>query len=269
MADCRNAGPGSGHSKVVHRHHPIVWLAGLLVVALPLAAAAQRGRLFGSDPRDSRYQNVAYDGRFTFVRAQYARYGGWAADYPTMENNLTTILHEITALRPWTAASNVHTFDDPELLKYPIAYLSEPGYWLPNDAEVAGLRHYLSKGGFLIVDDFHFENEWAVFQRAMRRVFPTARIDRLELAHPIFHSFFEIDSLRVPYPGRLGEQGLMGEFFGIHEENDRTRPLTVVINYNIDLGDYVEWSAQDLYNPLSTNEAYKFMVNYVIYGMTH
>jgi hypothetical protein len=103
----------------------------------------------------------------------------------------------------------------------------------------------------------------------MRRVLPTARIDRLELAHPIFHSFFEIDSLRVPYPGRLGEQGLMGEFFGIHDENDRSRPLTVIINYNIDLGDYVEWSAQDLYNPLSTNEAYKFMVNYVIYGMTH
>jgi hypothetical protein len=269
MADCRDAGSVLCDSRVVLRRHPVVWLAGLLLGALSLAAAAQRRGFVGADSRFGRDQNVAYDGRFTFVRAQYARYGGWAADYPVMERNLTTILHEISELRPWTDASNVHTFDDPELLKYPIAYLSEPGYWLPNDEEVAGLRHYLLKGGFLIVDDFHFENEWRVFERAMRRVFPAARIERLDLSHPIFHSFFEIDSLRVPYPGRLGEQGLMGEFYGIHEQNDSNRPLTVVINYNIDLGDYVEWSAQDLYNPQSTNEAYKFMVNYVIYGMTH
>jgi hypothetical protein len=254
---------------VVHRRRFVVWLAGLLVVLLPLAAVAQRRGFFGGDSRGGRFRNVAYDGRFTFVRTRYASFGGWAADYPTMERNLMTILREITELRPWTEASNVLTFDDPDLLRFPVAYLSEPGYWHPNEHEVAGLRDYLAKGGFLIVDDFHFANEWAVFERAMRRVLPSARIERLGLSHPVFHTFFEIGSLRVPYPGRLGERGLMGEFYGIHEGNDPARPLTVVINYNIDLGDYVEWSAQDLYNPLSTNEAYKFMVNYVMYGMTH
>ena len=78
-----------------------------------------------------------------------------------------------------------------------------------------------------------------------------------------------IDSLKVPYPGRLGEQGLMGEFSGIYEDNDPTKRLMVVINYNIDLGDYVEWSDRDIYSQLPTNEAYKFMINYVIYGLTH
>ena len=38
---------------------------------------------------------------------------------------------------------------------------------------------------------------------------------------------------------------------------------------NIDIGDYVEWSGENLYNPLATNEAYKFMINYIVYGMTH
>jgi len=165
--------------------------------------------------------------------------------------------------------SNVHTFDDPQLLKYPIAYLSEPGYWFPNEGEVLGLRDYLHKGGFLIVDDFHFPNEWNVFEAAIRQVVPDARIERLDRTHSIFDTFFRIDTLEVPYPGRLGEQGLMGEFFGIHEGNDRNRRLMVVINYNIDLGDYVEWSGENLYNPQSTNEAYKFMINYIIYGMTH
>ena len=186
-----------------------------------------------------------------------------------METNLSTILSEITELRPHDRGSNVHTFDDPELLSYPVAYLSEPGYWYPDQAEVMGLRQYLQKGGFLIVDDFHFPNEWAVFEAAFRWVLPTARFDRLDLSHPIFNTFFRITSLRVPYPGRLGEQGLMGEFIGVHEDNDPGRPLSVIINYNIDIGDYVEWSAQDLYNPQSTNEAYKFAINYVLYGLTH
>jgi hypothetical protein len=251
----------------VPRRRLLVGLAVVLTLALPLFAAAQRLGGFGG--RFGRYENVPYDGRFTFARIQYARYGGWRADYPTMERNLTTILQDITSMRPHVAGSNVHTFDDPELLKYPLAYLSEPGYWFPNEAEVQGLRNYLAKGGFLIVDDFHFQNEWNVFERAMRRVLPDARIDRLELSHPIFNTFFQIDSLNVPYPGRLGEQGLMGEFLGIHEDNDSRRRLTVVINYNIDIGDYVEWSGENLYNPLSTNEAYKFAINYVIYGLTH
>ena len=47
------------------------------------------------------------------------------------------------------------------------------------------------------------------------------------------------------------------------------RRLMVSINYNIDIGDYVEWSGENLYNPLATNEAYKFMINYIVYGMTH
>ena len=37
-------------------------------------------------------------------------------------------------------------------------------------------------------------------------------------------AFFAIKSLDVPYPGRLGEMGLMGEFYGIHEDNDPIQP---------------------------------------------
>ncbi len=89
-----------------------------------------------------------------------------------------------------------------------------------------------------------------MFEAAIRRVLPDARIDRLDRSHPVFNSFFQIESLKVPYPGRLGEQGLMGEFLGIHEDNDPRRRLMVSINYNIDIGDYVEWSGENLYNPL-------------------
>jgi hypothetical protein len=253
----------------VFQRRPNVWIAVLLIAAAPLAALAQRrGGSFGFDDGPVQYPNVPYDGRFTFARVRYAAYGGWRADYPAMERNLTTILRELTSIRPHTTGSNVHTFDDPDLLRFAIAYLSEPGYWFPDEAEVLGLRQYLDKGGFLIVDDFHFANEWEVFETAMLRVLPGARITPLELSHPIFNTFFQIKSLEVPYPGWLGEQGLMGEFYGIFEDNDPRRSLKVIINYNIDIGDYVEWSGQDVYAFGPTNEAFKFGINYVVYGLT-
>ena len=48
------------------------------------------------------------------------------------------------------------SFSDPELFKFPVAYLVEPGYWYMSDSDVTTLRAYLHKGGFLIVDDFPF-----------------------------------------------------------------------------------------------------------------
>ena len=247
-------------------------LVGVLLVAAPLAVAAQRGggglgRWLGGL---NSYGNVRYDGKFTFVRIRYQAYRSWSADYPAMEQNLTSMLKELTAIPARNPETNVMTLDDPELMKFPVAYLTEPGYWYPTQSEVQGLRDYLNKGGFLIVDDFHFANEWRVFEDAMLRVLPDARIDTLDVSHPIFNTFFSIRSLEVPYPGRLGEQGLMGEFYGIHEGNDPANRLMVVINYNIDIGDYMEWSGQKgLYAQVPTNEAYKFGINYVMYGLTH
>jgi hypothetical protein len=232
-----------------------------------LTADAQRGRFRVELPAPG--TSVPYDGRFTMARLWYADHPGWSYDYPDMERNITLILNDLTAVRARTDASHVLRMDDPELLKHPIAYLSEPGYWYPTDSEAEGLRTYLAKGGFLIVDDFHFENEWRVFEAAMRKVLPDARIEQLTAAHPIFNSFFSIESLEVPYPGRLGQRGLMGEFYGIHEDNDPSRRLTVVINFNMDIGDYMEHSGRGFYAVDPTNEAFKFGVNYIIYGLTH
>jgi uncharacterized protein DUF4159 len=246
----------------------ILWLGLLLgMAAVPLAAMAQQLEFFGFN-RFGVLRNVPYDGRFAIVRVRYARYGGWRADYPTMERHLSAMLKNITSLEPHLEGSNVYDFDDPELLKHPLSYLSEPGYWFPSPSEVVGLRQYLEKGGFLIVDDFHFPEEWAVFEQAMSQVLPNGQIKRLDISHPIFNNFFQIKTLEVPYPGRLGEMGLFGEFMGIYEDNDPNQRLMVIINYNIDLGDYVEWSDRDVYSLLPTNEAYKFMINYMVYGMS-
>ena len=243
--------------------------AGLLLVMLALLVlplGAQRG---GRRPNLGPLVPGRYDSRFTLARLYYPLYSGWSFDWPDMEDHLSRILVDLTSLRPNHQRNNVFRMDDPELLKYPVAYLSEPGFWFPTESEALGLREFIAKGGFLIVDDFHFANEWAVFESAMRQVLPDARIERLTIAHPVFNTFFPIRSLDVPYPGRLGEQGLMGEFYGIHDPDDPARRLMVVINYNMDIGDYMEHSARGVYAVDPTNEAYKFGINYLIYGLTH
>jgi hypothetical protein len=238
-------------------------LATLLTLSGELAAQRRfgRGRGIGLEP------NVPYDGRFTFARIRYTVYGrsGWEFDYPAMERNLMSMMKEITALRPHVRGSNIHTLDDPELLKYPVAYLSEPGYWIPSDSEIHGLRTYLAKGGFLIVDDF-MRGEWHNFEEQILRVLPGARIERLQVGHPVFDSFFRIESLDMSYPHNAF---LKAEFFGIHEDNDSSKRLLVVINYNNDIGDYMEWSGEGWWPVNITNEAYKLAINYIVYGLTH
>ena len=173
------------------RRHVVTGVACLAAMAVvPVAAAQGFARRVHIEP------NAEYDGRFTFVRLRYVVHTrpGWEYDYPAMERNFMTIVNDLTTLRPHVNESNIHTMDDPALSKYSVAYLSEPGYWYPNEKEAAGLRQWLAKGGFLIVDDFLL-GQWANFERSMRLVLPNARIVRLDVSHPIFNSFFHITTL--------------------------------------------------------------------------
>jgi hypothetical protein len=239
-------------------------LAAVLTLVAATSVEAQRGF---RGPRIQFEPNAPYDGRFTFARIEYTVYGrsGWEFDYPTMERNLMSMMRFITALRPRVRESNIHRLDDPELMKYPIAYLSEPGYWVPSDAEADALRKYLAKGGFLIVDDFRL-GEWYNFEQSMRKVLPKARFDRLDVSHKIFDSFFKLATLDMTYPH---DRFLKAEFHGIHQDNDKSKRLMVIINYNNDIGDYMEHSGQGWWPVNTSNDAYKLAINYIVYGLTH
>jgi hypothetical protein len=241
----------------------LVVLALVAAVCVAATAGAQR-RFFVNEP------NAAYDGRYTFVRLRYAangfRGGRWSADYPAMERNFMTILNDLTTVHPHVRESNILDLDDPDLARYSIAYLCEPGFWFPSESEAAGLRTWIGKGGFLIIDDF-YDRQWDNFERAMRMVLPEGKIVPLEVSHPVFQSFFHIatlDGMTHPDNGTSKAQ-----YLGIYEDNDPTRRLLVVINYNNDIGDYMEWSGQGVYAINFSNDAYKLATNYIVYGLTH
>ena len=219
--------------------------------------------------------NVPYDGRFTFARIKYRGYAhftnqgpGWSHDYPRAEMHLMRIMREITSLRPFIESplaigGNVFALDDPELMKFPIAYFSEPGGWMPTDAEVMGFRNYLQKGGFVIFDDFQGPSDWMNFTQQMQRVLPGARIVPLDATHPIFDAFFKINL------DLLGQQyNTRPVYYGIFQGNDPKKRLMAIINFENDVGEYWEWSDRG-FSPVPSNEAYKLGVNYLIYALTH
>jgi hypothetical protein len=218
--------------------------------------------------------NQPYDGRVVFLRIQYGGgFGGfgrrqreppWAHDYPTADTHMMKILNEITLLRPRIDGSNVHSLDDPELFDYPIAYMSEPGFWAPSDEEAKGLRDYLLKGGFIIFDDFR-DYDWENLVQQMQRVVPELRWVQLDSTHRIFHSFFEIDDLN--YLTSYGN--VQPTYWGLFENNDQSKRLVAIADRDGDLGEYWEYSDQGYFPVDLSNTAYKFGVNYFIYGLTH
>jgi hypothetical protein len=248
------------------------WLSLLaLVLLLPTLEAQGRGRRAPVTIEE----NVPYDGQFTFARIRYTQglngggfgFGGgptWLHDYPRGERHFAKILGELGTIRSRIGGSVILTLDDPALFKYPVAYMCEPGYWNPNEAEIKGLRTYLMKGGFLIFDDFR-GRDWDNFESQMRVVLPTARLIPVPESHPIYDSFYRINPRAVlpPYGNAAPE------FYGIFENNDPTGRLMVMVNYNNDISEYWEWSDQGLFPIGPSNEAYKLGVNYVIYALTH
>ena len=172
------------------------------------------------------------------------------------------ILESITLIKPHMAESNIFAMDDAELFSYPIAYMSEPGFWLMTDEELSGLQRYVKKGGFVIFDDFRGQH-WYNFSDQVQRLIPGAQLVQLDSSHPIFHSFFDIDITKTH--GYYGEVS----FHGVFEDNDPKKRLLIMANYNHDLGEFWEFSSTGFMPIDDTNDAYKYGINYIIYAMTH
>src|SRR6185295_2098625 len=219
--------------------------------------------------------DLSYDGRLAFVRLRWrsdisSSRGGfrsaWNHDYPRAEQHLSQIIRELTLLDVRMDGSLILTLDDPDLFNYPIAFMWEPGFWSLTDQEAASLRAYLMKGGFAVFEDFDGGPQWSNFAAQMQRVLPEGRFIRLENGHRIFDVFFRFKDIHaIVHP----MSGIAPSYYGIYEDNDPSKRLMVVANFDNDIPEYWEWSGEGLFPFDASNEAYKLGVNYFIYGLTH
>lgn len=238
-----------------------------LILVLPLAASMDTQALPAPD----------VDPEFTFARLIYSGYSWrgstWAVDYPKADLQFLFGLHKLSDFTFVDSRNRELAATDPEIFQYPFVYAVEVGYMNLSEQEVAALREYLLRGGFLVVDDFHGPYEWDNFYRQIKRVLPEYEPRDLDVSHPIFQCYYEIDRLiQIPgyhyvFSGRTSEKGGFNpRYMGI--ENDEGR-LMVMINHNVDLGDAWEWFEREAYPREFAHLAMKLGINYVVYSMTH
>ena len=211
------------------------------------------------------FARIFFDSPMSFMFAGPIGAGNgppWSHDWPRSEEHLMKIMAEVTRLDV-NPGGHIISFQSDECFKYPIAYLCEVGYLRLSEQEAHRMAEYLLRGGFLIVDDFRGEREFSNFRNQMRLVFPDRSLEELPRTHPIWTCFYNISSLTIepPYAKFLTPQ-----YFGMSDDSGR---LMMVVDYNNDISEYWEWSDNPMMPIESSNEAYKYGVNYLMYALTH
>ncbi|MGZ8939398.1 MAG: DUF4159 domain-containing protein [Limisphaerales bacterium] len=222
---------------------------------------------------------------FTFVRIKYrstrnASSSAWWTDFPQADNNLSWRLHQLTSIKVAPKPKQLEILD-PELLKYPFAFMSGVPTIIMDDQEAEQLRRYMMSGGFIMVDDFWGERNWDHFEsEVLMRVFPDRTWKELPMEHPIFNCVFPLkEKPQIPNVGfamRNRDTGITWEvpdgetphYRGITDDKGR---LMMLICHNTDLGDGWEEEATDPYyfTEFSEKKAYPLGINIVFYIMTH
>ncbi|MFK8115017.1 MAG: DUF4159 domain-containing protein [Rubripirellula sp.] len=227
------------------------------------------------------------DDVFTFVRIQYDSRGGyvrgrggsrWENDYPHSDWNFSFRLQQLTALKV-DPNGKVMRLTDAALCDYPFLYMNGVGGLYFSEEEVTALSHYLSNGGFLMLDDFWGDREWQVVTEQLSRVVPQWQPRELPISHDIFHCVYDlkkrpqVPSIRHWRLGRTYEDHGPGSdrgpnYQGVFDENGR---LAILLCHNNDLGDGWEREGEDreYFREYAVKWSYPMGINIIFYAMTH
>lgn len=273
------------------RYRPTV----LTAIALALAGAAlhaeQPFRVYASLEAQADVElppDYQVQGEFVVARLMYPNsanfrffgYGdwtqggtAWAVDYPRGDRRFARILQRLTKINVRSVEQPVNLDDGNDVFDWPFLIVGLPGMWELTDAQVAKLREYLLRGGYLLCDSFFGTAEWAGFESGMRRVFPDRQIVDLPDDHPLFHTVFDLDARRqvpnwnalqggVPYRA----DGVQPHWRAILDDNGR---VMVAIAFNNDLGDSYQWADDPDYPQTGATLGMRMGVNFAVYALTH
>ncbi len=232
------------------------------------------------------------DRDFVVCRVMYERVrvetsgGGWRTDYPYGEINLSIRLSELTRTRvsfvaPRQPNHYVVGLTDESLFQCPFTIASDVGTIGLSEAEAAGLRTYLLKGGFLWVDDFWGPEAWDHWSAQIAKVLDPAEfeIEDIALSDPILHSQFNVQ--QVPQITNIGFWRRSGgletsergpdsvdvHFRAIRDDHGR---IMVLMTHNTDVADSWEREGEDVgfFQQFSPN-GYALGINVLLHAMTH
>jgi hypothetical protein len=263
---------------------------GAFVVAVVLMASGAWAQFGGRSLRGIRWAAPeSFDGAFMFCRAAFRSqmYGDgndWIVDYPRSDENLMYRLSELTKTPVSRGADGSYNhvvvrLTDPLLFRCPFVMMTEVGSAFFSPEEVAALRAYLQKGGFLWVDDFWGTRAWQGWSNEIAKVLPPGEYPTIDLpmSHEIFHSLYDIREVpQIPNIGHwldtnnTSERGYDSAEVHVRATLDARGRIMVLATHNTDFGDAFEREGDNYeYFIEFAPRGYAFGVNTLIYAMTH
>jgi hypothetical protein len=159
---------------------PVVVIAITLAAALALAALSpQAARALG--------ESSLFEVRsVTYTSAQSSR--------PTAPRRLAWEIRKRTSIDVVLEPS-ASRLDDPSLFEHPFLYWSgDRAFNALSDAEIVGLRRFVTFGGFVLIDDAAEGDGFDTsIRRELGRAFPSRPLRALSSSHTIFRSFYLLD----------------------------------------------------------------------------
>jgi hypothetical protein len=275
-----------------------IWtLAGVLAIVGASITAVHAQRLwsgyYGRTPPKFPTAET-FEGSFHFCRVMFdsdrREKSGWATDYPGADLNFSTRLAELTKVRVKMTYDRdeevpdavVVRLTDEALFECAFTFMEDAGTARFTDQEVARLRQYLLKGGFLFVSDYHGTLAQEQFDEEIGRVLPRHEFPIVDLTppnqHPLWHMRYDV--ARLPQIASISTwrrtggtierwnfEGAAPDARGIADARGR---LMVVMIHNSDVPDAWEREAEDPnYFYRFSPEAYGIGINVILYSMTH
>ena len=267
-------------------------VAAALVVMVAVTATAQYGgfgRMRRVPPRFPT-SDASFDGGFNFCRMMYSSQWreaggqGWSTDYPDADINFSIRFAELTKTRVSKQPSGVPNhfvtrLTDPFLTRCPFLLGSDVGTMSLRDDEVAALRDYLLKGGFLWVDDFWGPRAWDVLEAEIARVLPPGTYPFRDIRpdHPIYRTMFPLTAIpQIPSiqfwrgSGESSERGSDSAEVHLRGITNARGELLVLATHNTDISDAWEREGEDpeYFYKYSPN-GYATAINIMLYAMSH
>ena len=266
----------------------LVAALGALLLCASLATAQQiwigGGGRFA--PRFAKLED--FDGQFLYCRGVFGSgfgQGGWTTDYPGADNNFSIRLAELTRIpvkfdvnrQPHHVVVNL---DDPVLYRCPMLFMENVERLHFSESEVTSLRDYLTKGGFLWVDDFWGSAAWENWEREFSRVLSPGEfpIFDVPISHQIMHTVYDVDAfLQVSAisfwyrsGGGVSERGSDSADVHYRGVQDSRGRLMAFMTHNTDVADTWEREGENKeYFNLFSPRGYAIGVNVVVYALTH
>ncbi len=219
-----------------------------------------------------------YHRRFGYGSRSGTGEGWWLVDWPEADDHFTLGVQRLTRID--TGEPRHMSLTDDRLFDHPWIYATQTGWWGLSDAEIARLREYLMRGGFLVVDDFWQEEQWEIFRQTMARVLPKHVITDIAESDSVMHVLYDIQEkdrtfipgtrhLRRGAGGAIEVQQPIGTDPAWRAMYDDKNRMVVAINFDTDVGDAWEYADAPEYPEAMTTLAYRYGINYIIYAMTH